>query len=148
MPRTRQLALNYGDAILKLREQRAMTREALAESSGVSPSYLSEVERGLKRPSTDVVAKIAEALGMLPSQFLEYVESTSGSRVPDVLASIATPRKRIFSSEMMVNRLAESVVPDLERDMLAELLTLAGQLDDDDLKVLLALVRRLLKKGT
>jgi hypothetical protein len=49
---------------------------------------------------------------------------------------------------MMVNRLAESVVPSLERDMLAELLTLAGQLDDDDLKVLLALVRRLLKKGT
>lgn len=148
MTKSHYRSLKYGEAILSLRDQNGMTREALAEASGVSPSYLSEVERGLKRPSTDVLAKIAEAFRILPSQFLEYVESMSGSRAPYVLASIASPHKRIRSSEVIVNRLAESVAPPLGRDMVAELLALAGQLDDEDLKVLLDLARRLLKKGT
>ncbi|HEV8352922.1 MAG TPA: helix-turn-helix transcriptional regulator, partial [bacterium] len=66
--------LDYGRAVRSIREERGMTLEALAEAAGVSASYLSEVERGLKRPSTDVVAKIADAFGMLPSEFLVFVE--------------------------------------------------------------------------
>src|SRR3990172_6665505 len=46
-------------------------------ASGVSYSYLSEVERGLKRPSTDVLARLATALNMLPSDLLRYVEEVS-----------------------------------------------------------------------
>jgi len=40
--------------------------------------YLSEVERGLKWPSTDVLARLATALNMLPSDLLRYVEEVSG----------------------------------------------------------------------
>ena len=48
--------LDYGTAIERLRERKGLSREDLAWTSGVSYSYLSEVERGLKRPSTDVLA--------------------------------------------------------------------------------------------
>ena len=33
-----------------------------AENAGVSPQYLSEVERGLKEPSSEMIAAIAGAL--------------------------------------------------------------------------------------
>lgn len=140
--------LDYGAAILKLREERGMTREALAEASGVSPSYLSEVERGLKRPSTDVLAKLAEAFGMLPSQLLEHVESLSGTIRSGAVAALLSPYERgklaaAFDSSRLWAR-AESRV---EGEALAELLSLIGQLDDEDLKILLSLARRLRRRA-
>ena len=69
--------LDYGTAIERLRERKGLSREDLARASWVSYSYLSEVERGLKRPSTDVLARLATALDMLPSDLLRYVEEVS-----------------------------------------------------------------------
>ena len=36
----------------------------VAERAGVSPQYLSEVERGLKDPSSELLAAITVALGL------------------------------------------------------------------------------------
>nr|WP_194815479.1 helix-turn-helix transcriptional regulator [Nocardia sp. XZ_19_385] len=50
----------------RLRTLRQEQRETLAETAGragVSPQYLSEVERGLKEPSSEMVAAMAGALG-------------------------------------------------------------------------------------
>jgi transcriptional regulator with XRE-family HTH domain len=44
-------------------EQKGMTLATLAEHSGLSPSHLSRIERGLTMPSYDVLARIAAALG-------------------------------------------------------------------------------------
>ncbi len=52
---------------LVLRERRHALRRTLAQvaqRSGVSVQYLSEVERGLKDPSSEVIAAIAGALGL------------------------------------------------------------------------------------
>ena len=38
----------------------------VADRAGVSPQYLSEVERGLKDPSSELLAAITGALGMRP----------------------------------------------------------------------------------
>jgi len=49
-----------------LRALRAAQRETLAETAGragVSPQYLSEVERGRKDPSSEMIAALAGALG-------------------------------------------------------------------------------------
>ena len=51
----------------KLRELRLAHGEKLAETAaraGVSPQYLSEVERGLKEPSSEMIAAISGALGL------------------------------------------------------------------------------------
>ena len=39
------------------------TLDAVAHRAGVSPQYLSEIERGLKEPSSEVVAAVSGALG-------------------------------------------------------------------------------------
>ena len=51
----------------KLRELRLGNGEKLsgtAARAGVSPQYLSEVERGLKEPSSEMIAAITGALGL------------------------------------------------------------------------------------
>ncbi|MBB5918803.1 DNA-binding XRE family transcriptional regulator [Nocardia transvalensis] len=50
----------------RLRALRQDQRETLAETAGragVSPQYLSEVERGRKEPSSEMIAALAGALG-------------------------------------------------------------------------------------
>jgi DNA-binding XRE family transcriptional regulator len=137
--------LDYGSAVRRLRQERGMTSEALAGAAGVSPSYLSEVERGLKRPSTDVLAKLARAFGMLPSQLLEHVEALT-ARPKMVAQSFAPPRMR---QERVGNRgtiysPTESAVSADRNRVIQMLLTIAHDLDDEDLRVLLDLARRLL----
>lgn len=50
-----------------LREQRTAQGKTLvqvAERAGISPQYLSELERGLKEPSSEMLASICGALGI------------------------------------------------------------------------------------
>ncbi len=53
-----------------LRKQRAVTLERLAETSGLTKSYLSKVERGLSVPSISTAMKIAESLDLSVGQLL------------------------------------------------------------------------------
>lgn len=46
-----------------LRLQRGETLAETARRAGISPQYLSEIERGIKEPSSEMVAAIAGALG-------------------------------------------------------------------------------------
>jgi len=53
-----------GEAPLKVwREHRGLTLQALAESCGVTRQMLSMVEHGKEKPSADLLAKLAGALG-------------------------------------------------------------------------------------
>ena len=51
-----------GDQLRRRRHDREETLTETAERAGVSPQYLSEVERGLKEPSSEMIAAIAGAL--------------------------------------------------------------------------------------
>src|SRR3954453_23779013 len=54
-----------------LREQRMSSRlslRQLAEQAGVSNPYLSQIERGLRRPSTEVLQQLAKALRISAEQ--------------------------------------------------------------------------------
>jgi DNA-binding XRE family transcriptional regulator len=64
----------------ELREERLASGKRLidvAEEAGVSPQYLSEVERGLKDPSSELLAAIAGALGLSVAEIATRVASTS-----------------------------------------------------------------------
>ncbi len=63
------MELNVGKAVedlgAYLREQRREARlslRQLAEQAGVSNPYLSQIERGLRRPSAEVLKELAKAL--------------------------------------------------------------------------------------
>ena len=58
-------SLNVGSLGEYIREQRRTARYSLrqlAEAAGVSNPYLSQIERGLRRPSAEILQQIARAL--------------------------------------------------------------------------------------
>jgi DNA-binding XRE family transcriptional regulator len=66
----------------ELRRQRLASGKRLvdvAEEAGVSPQYLSEVERGLKDPSSELLAAIAGALGLSVAEIATRVASRTPS---------------------------------------------------------------------
>ena len=63
----------------QLREERQASGRRLvdvAEAAGVSPQYISEVERGLKDPSSELLAAIAGALGLSVAEIAARVASS------------------------------------------------------------------------
>jgi transcriptional regulator with XRE-family HTH domain len=62
----------------ELRRERLATERRLvdvAREAGVSPQYLSEVERGLKDPSSELLAAMAGALGLSIADLASRVAS-------------------------------------------------------------------------
>jgi len=88
----------------RLRVLRAGRKETLAETAeraGVSPQYLSEVERGRKEPSSEMIAALAGALDTtladLTTQVTEDLRhsrsarSDRGTRVPRMSSAPVAP---------------------------------------------------------
>src|SRR5579871_5856671 len=53
---------SIGDYIREQREQAKISMRQLAQSAGVSNPYLSQIERGLRKPSADILQQIAKGL--------------------------------------------------------------------------------------
>jgi len=51
-----------GDRLRRLRLERGETLGQAAGRAGISPQYLSEIERGIKDPSSEMIAAVAGAL--------------------------------------------------------------------------------------
>jgi transcriptional regulator with XRE-family HTH domain len=71
MARTTKVGRTVGSLGDYLREQRTASRlslRQLAEQVGVSNPYLSQIERGLRRPSAEVLQQIAKALRISAEQ--------------------------------------------------------------------------------
>jgi transcriptional regulator with XRE-family HTH domain len=67
-----------------IREQRAGARlslRRLSELAGISNPYLSQIERGLRRPSADILQQIAKALRISAETL--YVQAGILDRPPD-----------------------------------------------------------------
>lgn len=56
----------FGEYIRAQRRLARISQRNLAKATGVSDSYLSQVERGLYRPSAQVAKALAEAFGLSP----------------------------------------------------------------------------------
>ena len=74
-----------------LREERTASGRRLVDvagDAGVSPQYLSEVERGLKDPSSELLAAMAGALGLSIADLASRVASAEmSSHAPLCLAA-------------------------------------------------------------
>ena len=58
--------------IKKYRKQKGYTQEQLSELANISTDYLSEIERGKKKPSIDTLDSITSALEIEP--YMLFVE--------------------------------------------------------------------------
>ncbi len=62
MAGTRDLPHDIGEFIRDLRHNARISLRQLAEQAGVSNPYLSQIERGLRKPSAEVLQQLASAL--------------------------------------------------------------------------------------
>ena len=62
MPSPTDLPRDIGEFIRDLRRNARISLRELADRAGVSNPYLSQIERGLRKPSAEVLAQIAGAL--------------------------------------------------------------------------------------
>lgn len=53
-----------GDNCARIRKEKGWTQEQLAERSGFSQQYLSDLERGERNPTIVTIFEIAQALGV------------------------------------------------------------------------------------
>jgi len=52
-----------GERLRRLRLERGETLTETSRRAGISPQYLSEIERGIKEPSSEMIAAVSGALG-------------------------------------------------------------------------------------
>lgn len=62
---------DLGKFILRVLKEKKKSLRWLSRESGVSNSYLSQVTRGLFKPSPDVLIKLAPHLGVEPRRMFE-----------------------------------------------------------------------------
>ncbi|MEO0958563.1 MAG: helix-turn-helix transcriptional regulator [Pseudomonadota bacterium] len=60
-----------GQSVRTYREALSLSQEQLAFKADLHQTYVSGVERGIRNPTIEIVARLAAALGIKPSQLLE-----------------------------------------------------------------------------
>jgi transcriptional regulator with XRE-family HTH domain len=66
-----ELVVYVGDKVRRLRDERALTQEELAEKAGITVTALSRIERNSAEPRAKTRRKLADALDVKPRDLLE-----------------------------------------------------------------------------
>jgi transcriptional regulator with XRE-family HTH domain len=56
-----------------------MTQESLAEKAGISPEYISRIERGNTSPSFETIFRVAEALQVRVKTLFDFSDLDRGN---------------------------------------------------------------------
>ncbi|MGA9373870.1 MAG: helix-turn-helix transcriptional regulator [Mycobacterium sp.] len=119
-------AHDIGGYIRAQREAAQVSVRQLAEKAGVSNPYLSQIERGLRKPSADVLSQIAKALRV--SAEVLYVqagmlEPSEGSKVRDAIVTdtAITERQKqvlldVYSSFCEQNEATQAIEAEVTTD--------------------------------
>jgi|TARA_B110000003_G_scaffold76423_1_gene78037 transcriptional regulator with XRE-family HTH domain len=59
-----RLLKDFGLRVKRLRADRSISQEGLANLSGLDRTYISGLERGIRNPSLKCLAKVAKGLGI------------------------------------------------------------------------------------
>jgi transcriptional regulator with XRE-family HTH domain len=97
-----------GRRLRALRAERGETLAETAERAGISPQYLSEIERGRKEPSSEMIAALAGALGTTLADLAAGV--TEELRAFQVIGNRASRRERA-AQPGHASRLGRAVLP-------------------------------------
>jgi transcriptional regulator with XRE-family HTH domain len=86
----------------RLDQERILTE--VAGTAGVSPQYLSEIERGRKEPSSEILGSVADALGLDLFDVVHRVGARLGARL-EVERREAERRERLEVERSLAFRL-------------------------------------------
>ncbi|WP_228566423.1 helix-turn-helix domain-containing protein [Nocardia sp. SYP-A9097] len=88
-----------GAQLRALRQEQGEKLVETAGRAGISPQYLSEVERGRKEPSSEMIAALAGALG---TDLIGLTEQVATELRRQRLASITRPTAQVFNGPVML----------------------------------------------
>jgi transcriptional regulator with XRE-family HTH domain len=116
------VAKHIGEYLAEQRRAAQLSLRQLAREAGVSNPYLSQIERGLRRPSADVLQRLASAL-QISSEAL-YVragllDDASEASRPDVLAAIQADERLTPLQRRALAEVYRAFVSDSERSTTA-----------------------------
>ncbi|OLB64535.1 MAG: transcriptional regulator [Actinobacteria bacterium 13_2_20CM_2_72_6] len=103
-----------GDALRSRRQSQHRTLREVSTAANVSLGYLSEIERGQKEASSELLAAICDALGARLSELLREVSSTVASteQVDGILAPVPAEQAESTVSTTVDGDLAVTVRQD------------------------------------
>lgn len=79
---------DLGSFIREQRERSAMSLRKLADVAGISNPYLSQIERGLRNPSAEILKSIARALSIRAESLYERAGLLEGIERPSVIEAV------------------------------------------------------------
>ena len=79
---------DVGAFIREQRERSAISLRKLAERAGISNPYLSQIERGLRKPSAEILKAIARALSISAETLYERAGLLEGRTATDIESAI------------------------------------------------------------
>jgi len=75
----RDLRQAFAANLRRLRHAKGISQEDLAYEADVNRTYVSKLEKGVSYPGLEIIAKLADALGVEPAELLMRPEK-SGNR--------------------------------------------------------------------
>ena len=72
-----------GRILAKQRQRAGHTQESLAEICELHPTYISQLERGLKNPTLRVFFRLSNAMGISPSALAKKIEKETNKTLPE-----------------------------------------------------------------
>jgi transcriptional regulator with XRE-family HTH domain len=73
--KSRSIVDRFPEVLRKVRTDKGLSQEELADLAGLHRTYISQIERGLKSPSLRSLEKIANGLGITLSELLRRLEA-------------------------------------------------------------------------
>lgn len=83
-----KLRVALGDTLKELRLEQSLTLRDVSRKAGMALGYLSEVERGQKEASSEILDSLAHALGISVPELLIQTAITMGWGVPDTAETL------------------------------------------------------------
>lgn len=77
-----------GIRIGELRKQKGFTQEKLAERMGVSPKYLSSIERGKENPTLTTIINLAQSMDVEIADIFTFLEVEDPSKRKSLITSL------------------------------------------------------------
>ena len=90
---------DVGEFIRQQRQRSAMSLRKLADLAGISNPYLSQIERGLRKPSADILKSVARGLSISAETLYERAGLLDRTEHPTVIDAIGndsalTPKQK------------------------------------------------------
>lgn len=105
-----------GAYIREQRRQAELSMRKLADLAGVSNPYLSQIERGLKRPSAEILQQLAKALEVSAEQLYVRAGILDEARESDLLAAIRAQDDLSSDQKQVLIRIYESFLAENTED--------------------------------